>query len=131
MSISLVRDNPLSIQAGATAVISATSNLAVSDSDYPDASITYTVTTGPTNGALLKSGVAVSSFTQADLDNGLISYHETSLSPSVSGDSFFFRASDPAGNQTPNTLFQINITPPPPPDNPVRLSTPGHFTVYA
>src|SRR5258708_3455630 len=112
MSISLVRDNALLIKAGATAVISATSNLAVSDSDYPDSSITYTITTAPTNGTLLKSSLPVSSFTQADLDNGLISYHETSLSTSALSDSFFFRASDPAGNQTPNTLFQISITPP-------------------
>ena len=45
MSISQVRDNPLTVRTGATATITATGNLAFSDSDYPDASITYTITT--------------------------------------------------------------------------------------
>ena len=128
MSISLVRDNPLTLQAGATAVISATNNLAVSDTDYPDSSITYTITTPPSRGTLLKNGVFVSSFTQADLDNNLISYREPTASFSSQSDSFFFRASDPGGNQTATTLFQINITPTP--DIPVDLKAPGSLTAY-
>src|SRR5690349_12905119 len=100
MSISLVRDDPLTLQAGASAVISATNNLTVSDTDYPDSSITYTVTTPPSHGTLLKNGSSVSLFTQADLDNNLISYSDPTPSLSAQSDGFFFRASDPGGNQT-------------------------------
>ena len=95
----------------------------------PNSAITYTITTPPTKGSLLKNGVPTSSFTQDDLDNNLISYHETAPSSSALSDSFFFRASDPAGNQTNTTLFQINITPSP--GNPVNETVPGSVAVYA
>jgi probable HAF family extracellular repeat protein len=127
MSISLVRDNPLTIQVSTTAVISAGSNLAVSDTDYPDSSLTYTITTAPTRGTLLKNGAATSTFTQADLDNNLISYREDQPSNTTMSDGFFFRASDPANNQTATTFFQINITPPPIP----VLNAPGSLTTSA
>src|ERR1044071_8009655 len=110
MSISLVRDNPLTLEAGTTAVITATNNLAVSDTNYPDSSITYTVTTAPSHGTLLKNGLSVSSFTQADLDNNLLSYSEPTPSLPAQSDGFFFTASDPGGNQPSIPLFPINIT---------------------
>jgi probable HAF family extracellular repeat protein len=128
MSISVVQDNTLTVQAGSTAVISAVSNLAVNDTEYPDSAITYTITTPPSRGTLLKNEIATSSFTQADLDNGLISYREPTLSLSALSDSFFFKASDPGGHQTATTLFQINITPIS--DTPVDLQAPGSLTVF-
>jgi len=132
MSISVTKDNPLTIQVGATATITDEIHLVVSDTQYPDSAITYTITTGPTRGTILKNGVTTPSFTQDDIDNDRISYHETTASSSNISDSFFFQASDPGGSQTANTAFQINITPPPPPpDNPVSLSAPGHVAVYA
>ncbi len=127
MSISLVRDNPLAIQVGATATITDETHLAVSDTDYGAASITYTITTAPTKGTLFRQGVATSSFTQQDLDFGFINYKETTPSNSATSDSFFFQASDPAGNHTATTLFQINIAPPPAP----VLNDPGSLTTYA
>jgi hypothetical protein len=130
MPISLVRDNPLTVQVGATATISAASNLAVSDTDYPDSSIAYTITTAPTRGTLLKNGSPTSSFTQDDLDNNRISYREDQPSNAAVSDGFFFRASDPSNNQTATTFFQINITPLTPPPTTI-LNAPGSLTTYA
>src|SRR5690349_19980838 len=100
MSISLVRDDPLTLQAGASAVISATNNLIVNHIDYPESSITYMVTSPPSHGTLLKNGSSVSLFTQADLDNNLISHSDPTPSLCAQSDDFFFRASDPGDNQT-------------------------------
>jgi hypothetical protein len=41
--------------------------LSASDPDTPPANLVYTVTAGPTQGTLTKGGVAITSFTQADL----------------------------------------------------------------
>ena len=62
MSISLVRDNPLTVQVGATATITDETHLAVSDTEFPDSAITYTIITPPTRGTLLKNGSPTSSF---------------------------------------------------------------------
>src|SRR5438477_472946 len=72
---------------------------------------TYPVITAPAHGTLLKNGSATSSFTHADIDNGLITYHE--VDSNVSSDSFTFRVTDAAGNQTTGQHFQFNISPPP------------------
>jgi 20S proteasome alpha/beta subunit len=104
----LVVDNPLGVGVAKTATISA-SSLAFSDSDNTDAQLTYTMLTGPAHGTLLKSGAAVSSFTQADIDNGLVSYAENGTS--VSSDSFSFSVSDPAGNHTATETFAFNVLP--------------------
>src|SRR6185369_9132834 len=108
MSISVVKDNPLTLQVGATATITDEMHLVVTDTQYPDSAISYTITTAPTRGTLLKNGSPTPSFTQDDIDNDRISYHETTATNSNTTDSFFFQASDPAGNQTANTAFQIN-----------------------
>src|SRR5215470_4417470 len=102
MSISVVKDNPLTIQTGATATITDELHLDVNDTDFSDSAITYTITTAPSRGTLLKNGVATSSFTQDDVNNDRISYHETAASSSNITDSFFFQASDPGGDQTAN-----------------------------
>src|SRR4051794_40413608 len=76
VSPSLVHDGSISVAVAATAVISA-SQLQFDDNVSTHAQETYTVLTSPTHGTLLKSGSATTSFTQADVDNGLIAYHET------------------------------------------------------
>jgi hypothetical protein len=57
------------------------------------ASITYTVTTAPTKGTLKKSGAAATSFTQADIDAGLVTYAHASGSGDAF-DRFTFSVSD-------------------------------------
>ena len=51
----------------------------------------------------------MSPFTQADVDNGLVSYHETGST--ASSDSFTFKVTDAAGNQTAAQQFQFQISP--------------------
>jgi VCBS repeat-containing protein len=104
----VVTDNGLSVQFGATATITS-GLLAATDPDNSGAQLTYTVENAPSYGTLLKSGAPTSWFTQADIDNGLISYQETATTPSLQ-DSFTFVVSDPAGNSTANTSFQIQST---------------------
>src|SRR5262249_19591558 len=101
-------DKPLSVGVGQTVTISVAS-LAFSDADNADAQLTYTVLTGPAHGTLMKSGVTVSSFSQADIDNGLISYAENGANGS--SDSFSFSVSDPAGNHTSTQSFTLNVVP--------------------
>jgi hypothetical protein len=100
-------DNPLSVQAGATQTITS-SYLSASDNVSSGASLRYTVTASPLYGTLLVNNSVATSFTQADINNNLVSYHETASG--ATSDSFSFRVSDAAGNQTGATYFQIYIT---------------------
>jgi hypothetical protein len=101
----LNNDNPLLILAGSTQAITS-SLLSASDNVSSATQLRYTVTTAPTHGTLLLNGSATSSFTQDDINNGLVSYHETASG--VSSDNFSFTVSDAAGNVTAAS-FQINI----------------------
>ena len=103
---SLVSDNPLSLQAGTTQTITS-SLLSATDNVSSGAQLRYTVTSGPANGTLLLSGSATSSFTQADINNGLVSYHEAVSG--VTSDAFLFKVTDAAGNATAINSFQINV----------------------
>jgi Ser-tRNA(Ala) deacylase AlaX len=105
----LVTDNPLSIPAGTTQTITS-SLLSVNDNISAGPQLHFTVTMAPTEGTLLLSGLATSSFTQVDINNGLVSYHETASG--VTADSFLFTVTDAAGNATGTALFQINIVTP-------------------
>jgi hypothetical protein len=99
-------DRPLLLQAGATATIPG-SLLQFADNLSSDAQETYTVTSAPQDGALLLNGAPVSTFTQGDIDNGLVSYQETT--PGASADSLGFTVSDAAGNTTGPEQFGFNI----------------------
>jgi Cadherin-like/Cadherin domain/RTX calcium-binding nonapeptide repeat (4 copies) len=102
----LMIDNVLSIHAGATQAIPS-GLLASADNISSAAQLRYTITTGPAHGVLLLSGSATSSFTQADINNGLVSYHETASG--ITSDTFSFKLSDAAGNIAGPASFQINI----------------------
>jgi hypothetical protein len=65
------------------------------DGDTP---LTYTLTSGPSEGRVelaTNAGVAVTTFTQADIDNGDLVY--VSTNPSATTDSFDFTVDDGAG----------------------------------
>jgi hypothetical protein len=104
----LVNDNPIAISPGATLKITRPF-LAVSSPTgvFSDSALVYSIVTTPSDGTLLKNGVATSSFTQDDVDNGRITYHETASK--FTSDSFAFSISDPAGNHTGSASFQINL----------------------
>jgi Cadherin-like len=107
----VVDDGPLSILAGTTQTI--TSNLlSATDNVSSGAQLHFTVTTAPADGTLLLNGTATTSFTQADINNGLVSYHET-VGGSATSDNFHFTITDAAGNTTGAESFQISIEQPP------------------
>ena len=99
----------LGLDEGATKSIT-TSELSVTDEDSDDATLTLTVTTAPTNGQMENTdnpGVAISSFTQQDINDGKIQYvHDGSNTLS---DSFGFKVSDGTNELTAQT-FAITVT---------------------
>jgi hypothetical protein len=101
----LSTNSGLSVAKGASAAI-ASSALSTTDVDNTPAQLTYTVTTAPSNGTLRRSGTATTSFTQADINAGLITYqHNNSATTS---DSFTFAVNDGQGTSTTAT-FSINV----------------------
>ena len=101
----------LTVLEGAAATVIGNSLLQVSDNDNTAGQIIYTLTTIPAGGTLAKSGLALAisdTFTQADVDAGLITYaHAGGESPS---DSFQFTVSDGAGGTIAATSFAITVT---------------------
>jgi hypothetical protein len=116
----------LATNAGSTVVQGLTDlitsgELQVTDADNTPAQLTYTVTIAPLNGRLeltTAPGVAITSFTQADINAGrLVFVHGGAVSTS---DSFTFTVSDGAGGTIGATTFSFTVTPfaPPPPPPP-------------
>ncbi|HYD17289.1 MAG TPA: cadherin-like domain-containing protein, partial [Patescibacteria group bacterium] len=95
---------------GGAATIGA-GQLGVSDVDTAAGDLAYTVTTGPSHGRLEFSdaaGVAVTSFTQADIDSGRLRYvHDGS---ETTADSFSFTAAD-ATTDLAEQAVAITVTP--------------------
>ncbi|MCC9598944.1 DUF4347 domain-containing protein [Stieleria sp. JC731] len=83
--------------------------LETTDVDHASSQLTYSVDSAPTNGTIFRSGVALSAtdtFTQADIDAGLITYdHDGSQTVS---DAFSFTVDDGTGTTTSAT-FNITI----------------------
>src|SRR5579883_1003203 len=105
------------------------SYLSVTDANsanYTPAQLTYTVVSAPSSGYLIKNGSIVSSFTQADINNGLIEYQENGTT--AFGDSFTYYVSDPAGNRAANASLNLVISPPPTATHPA-LDTNSALTV--
>ncbi len=108
--------SPNTLDEGANAVIIDSSNLTSSDNTDSAINITYTLTTKPNNGLLSKAETVLTTndtFSQADIDNGVITYtHDGGESTS---DSFAFSLSDSLGNVNDNGAdyftFTLVVTP--------------------
>jgi hypothetical protein len=100
----------LGVMAGGTAGIGS-AELRASDPDDAAAQLVYSVSVAPSSGRLeltTNPGVAVASFTQEDIDNGLVAYvHDGSATPS---DSFTFAVSDASGASLGGNSFQVSVT---------------------
>ncbi|MFT5390748.1 MAG: hypothetical protein ACI8PT_000935, partial [Gammaproteobacteria bacterium] len=101
------------IAEGGTDTLSNT-ELAFTDSEQAATAITFTVTTSPTNGQLeltTNPTVAITSFTQDDLDNN----HVRFVHNGATGDNIEFRfdVDDGAGNGVTGLRFAISVTPAP------------------
>ena len=88
---------------------------------------TYTVTTGPVNGQLeltTAPGVAISAFTQADINAGVLVYvHDGSQTTS---DSFTFTVSDGAGGSLGATIFTLTVMPV---NDPPVITSPSGYSI--
>lgn len=85
-------------------------SLEYSDPDNTTTQLVYTVTDVPVNGDLELSStpnVAITTFTQAQLDSGLIVYRHDGTATTT--DSFQFTLTDGAGGDISTTTFNINI----------------------
>ena len=102
----IVNDNALTISGGTTQIITS-ALLSASDNVSSGAQLHFTITTAPADGTLLLNGTATSSFTQADVNNGLVSYREAA--GYVTSDSFHFQVKDAAGNAAGVASFHIDI----------------------
>ncbi|MCS7467714.1 Ig-like domain-containing protein, partial [Stieleria sp. ICT_E10.1] len=106
----------------------ATAMLETTDVDNTDSQLVYTVDAVPTNGTLYRLGSALNvsdTFTQADIDAGLITYdHDGSETTS---DSFDFTVDDGAGTTTSSTFNWTvsNVN-----DAPVEASIEGSTLAY-
>jgi Ca2+-binding RTX toxin-like protein len=107
----LAANNPLTLDEGSTAEITS-SLLQVTDADNTAAELVYRLTALPTHGNLQLNGSALSlgsAFTQADLDNGYLTYQHNG-SETIQ-DLLKFVVTDPAGNSLDEMTFSVNITP--------------------
>lgn len=84
--------------------------LIADDVDSPNSSLIYTITTNVSDGTLYKNGVAIGlndTFTQADLDSGIITYtHGGAANPT---DSFIFSLTDGTTTTTGQT-YTIRVS---------------------
>lgn len=118
INIAAVNDEQvIAKNAGATVNENSTGNiissamLLTTDIEQAAVSLIYTLTSPPGNGTLRKSGIALAlsgTFTQADINSGIITYGHNGTQ--TSSDSFSFAADDGVGTASPGT-FNLTITP--------------------
>lgn len=100
----------LSLAQGDTVAISS-EQLQVTDAESASTAITYTLTQVPAQGSLQRDGVDLAvagTFTQQDINDGLIRYANNNAS--VASDAFSFTAADENGSATAETQFAITIS---------------------
>ena len=105
----LAANTQLAVNANAVGIITNT-QLRTTDVDNTPAQLTYRVTTLPTKGTLAVGTrvlAANGTFTQADVDNGVLRYTNTGAG---GADSFQFTVAD-AGGATATGTFNIAVTP--------------------
>jgi hypothetical protein len=97
------------IEGGGDTIMAA--ELAYVDAEHAAAALTYTITMAGVHGTLFRDGVALGlggTFTQADIDNGLISYSHDG--GEAASDSFGFSISNGAGGDVPGQSFTFTVS---------------------
>ena len=85
----------------------------MSDVDDAASEIVYTITSAPTNGSVYMSdapGVAVTSFSQADLDAGRVWFEVLSAATTATADTFEFVVADASGASLAAASFDVTMT---------------------
>ncbi|MGB3513321.1 MAG: tandem-95 repeat protein, partial [Microcoleaceae cyanobacterium] len=103
----LATNNELAVNKQQLGVID---NTLLETTDDSETSLIYTIAELPTRGNLLLDGQSFTSFTQEDLNQGLLSYEHTKNNSK--NDSFSFSVSDQVGGETEGT-FDIRVNVPP------------------
>ena len=105
-----VNNTGSTVAEGGTDTISNT-ELRYDDSEQPASSVLYTITAGPANGQFeltTNAGVAVTSFTQAQIDaNQVVYVHDGS---NTTSDSISFTVDDGQGNSLAGQSFNLTVT---------------------
>ncbi len=107
----LATNTGVTVAEGSTGNVVTTAMLHTTDVDNTPGQITYTLTSVPTNGFLRRSGVNLSvssTFTQADIDAGIITYAHNDTE--TTSDSFAFDVDDGFGSNSSGS-FSITVTP--------------------
>ena len=104
----LVNNTGLIVNQGGTKTVTS-AMLLVTDTDNPPAELTFSVEVVPDNGALKLGGTLSDTFTQKDIDDGILAYEHNGSE--TTSDSFVFSVSDGAGGTIGNTPFNITVTP--------------------
>jgi VCBS repeat-containing protein len=112
----------LTLQEGEQAPI-ASQALQATDVDDEPTALTYTVTSGPSQGELLVDGSAASSFTQQEVNDGLVVYNHTA--DAADNDSFTFDLTDEEGAGPTGQTFSITVEP----DNRAPVTTDDAYSV--
>jgi len=138
VNVSSANDDPLvaandqlTLAQGATSLIP-NSLLRVTDLDNTAAEVTYTLTVPSTNGTLKLNGTALGvndTFTQADIDNELLTYEHGGVD--TNPDNFTFTAADGVGGTLGATVFGVTVLTDPPGNDAPVMSIPGPAIVYA
>ncbi|MDX2231197.1 MAG: cadherin-like domain-containing protein [Leptolyngbyaceae cyanobacterium bins.349] len=114
ISVTPVNDPPgISLNTGLTlsegGLVTLSSNtLRATDPDNLTSQLTYNILSSPASGTLLSAGVAVTAFTQAQLNGNLISYRHNGNETTL--DDFTFEVTDGSGSTGVQT-FTISVTP--------------------
>ncbi len=83
------------------------SRLKVTDDDNPPEQLIFSIITDPSQGTLNLAGELTSTFTQADIDDALVSYSHDG--GNTTPDSFLFNVTDGAGGNIGPTVFDITV----------------------
>ncbi|MCG8580598.1 MAG: T9SS type A sorting domain-containing protein [Bacteroidales bacterium] len=103
-------NNELSLDEGASELINALTNLSANDVDDDHSVILFSISNEPANGHIENTdspGIAITSFTQLQLDNGKIRY--THNGTNTTSDSFKFSVTDDGNNKLTDQTFSIKI----------------------
>ncbi len=105
----LLTTNPQITVTEGGSVSFSSSLLNATDPDGLASQIIYSVAPVPSGGAISLNGTAVTTFTQADINSGLVRYQQNGSE--ASSDSFSFTIADQSGVVGDPTIFNINVVP--------------------
>lgn len=112
VTVDVINNVPILLGIGNDAVIYNNRLSATSPQVSDPASIVYQLVTPPANGFLAVNGKPVTTWTQADINNGLLIYHATDVSYGYfyeAGDTILFTGEVPEREQAANSIAYVTV----------------------